>query len=364
MRSPGARGRFVALLLAALIAPGCSPQADGSGTKAGDPATVTLRMADAYANLDQEPAVAAFVDEVERRSHGLLRIEVTHVVGDFQPDFEEQVVHAVASGEFDLAWVGTRAFDAMGVRSFAALTAPLLVDSYALQEEVLRSELPDQMLAGLDGLGVQGLALLAGGLRRPMAVAGPLLSPEDWRGITFAAVRSEGQAATVRALGATPTDVIAGDLDRALHRGEVDGFEKNLLIYSINGLADVAPHVTADVALWPETAVLLADPHRLDRLSTEQAQWLRDAAEDAAGRSAQLVDVDQSLIDHLCARGARFATASPSDLAALQAAVAPVYAQLAGDPATTSAIARIRELKQAVPEAAALQIPPGCTDPV
>jgi hypothetical protein len=59
--------------------------------------------------------------------------------------------------------------------------------------------------------------------------------------------------------------------------------------------------------------------------------------------------------------GARVATASPADLAALRSAFAPVYASLEQDPQTKAFIQRIQALKQSTPAAAPLAIPAGCT---
>ena len=52
----------------------------------------------------------------------------------------------------------------------------MLIDNYALQKAVIDSEIPDHMLSGLDALGVTGLAVLADGLRKPIAVERPLLT--------------------------------------------------------------------------------------------------------------------------------------------------------------------------------------------
>jgi TRAP-type C4-dicarboxylate transport system substrate-binding protein len=339
----------------ALASCGASP-----ATKAGGEATLTLRMADGYAVPELEPAVAAFVDGVRQRSKGLLRVDVTRSYGDFQPNFEQQVVKAVAAGDFDLAWAGTRVLDTLGVTSFQALTAPMLIDSYPLQDAVFRSGIPNEMLPGLDRVGVTGLAVLAGGLRKPVAVARPLRGPRDWRGLTFAALRSDSQARTIRALGATPADVVTTALDEGLQRGTIGGFEKNLLIYASNNNEPSARYVTANVNLWPETAVLLANPGTLGRLTTEQTEWVRAAAADAAARSAALADADQTFVTEGCRRGARFAVASPADLAAMQAAVAPVIAGLEKDPQTEAFINRIRGLKRATPKPSTVQVPAGC----
>ncbi len=71
----------------------------------------------------------------------------------------------VAAGEADLAWVWTHAFDTLGVNAFRALNAPMLIDSYPLQQAVIASDIPGEMLAELDAVGVTGIAVLADGLR-------------------------------------------------------------------------------------------------------------------------------------------------------------------------------------------------------
>src|SRR3954452_2627847 len=119
MRSGGvAKGLSRLLVVGLCLTAGCSALADSGATKAGNRTVVTLRMANGSAILDYVPAVQAFIEGVEHRSHGLLRIDVTNAVGNFEADFEPHIARAVASGEYDLAWLGTRAFDLMGVRSF------------------------------------------------------------------------------------------------------------------------------------------------------------------------------------------------------------------------------------------------------
>ena len=44
----------------------------------------------------------------------------------------------VEAGKADLGWAGSRAFDSVGVPSFDALHAPLLIDSYRARTEGAR----------------------------------------------------------------------------------------------------------------------------------------------------------------------------------------------------------------------------------
>ena len=343
----------------------------GSGARAGDSGTprptdgaadpLVLRLANGYGDLDDLPAVAHFVDRVEELSAGEMVITVADSYGNFAEDVEERIVSHVAAGHMDLAWVGTRAFDTMGVSSFQALTAPMLVDSYALQDELIDSGMTDEMMEGLDDVGVMGLSVLAGGLRKPIGTDGPIIAPADWQGIGFGTYTSQGQEDAIRALGATPARVFGPRREPAVASGTIHGFEMGLAIYQDPKWVDLAPHATANVTLWPQMDVLIVNPDRFETLTQEQQGWLQEAADDAADRSASLADTDARSIEAACQTGARFAMASEDELAALADAFAPVHTDLEGDPQTQAFIEQIQALKRSVSADAEPVIPPGCT---
>jgi hypothetical protein len=162
----------------------------------------------------------------------------------------------------------------------------------------------------------------------------------------FSVIRSRGQAAAIRALGATTTDIWGPARQDAVGAGRVDGFEMHYKLWSLVIAPSAVPYVAANVNLWPETAVLLANPHRLSSLSDSQQRWLQQAAADAAARSTQLYSNEAPLVRALCRRRARFTDASAADLAALRRAFDPVYAHLADDATVKNLISRIEELKR------------------
>jgi TRAP-type C4-dicarboxylate transport system substrate-binding protein len=359
------RTRLVAIALlvfTAVLSAACTV-GSGSGDKAGGSGEpVVLRLSNGYSNLDYEPAVADFVARVEKLSGGTLRVEVVHERGvNSEPGFEQDIVRDVGAGKVDLAWVGTRVFDTLGVKSLQALTAPMLIDSYPLEEAVILSDIPTQMLKSVDKLGVTGLAVFADGLRKPIAVGRPLLGPADWRGLTFAAFRSQGQAEAIQSLGASPSELWGAPLVRGLADGEVQGFEKSLLIYHLSSLETGAPYVTANVNLWPQTVALVANPARLSALSNTQQGWVMQAAREAAVRSTSLVSDESRLVSTECQIGARFANASDADLAALREAFIPVYSLLMTDPQTKTFVESIEELRKKFRFVVGLPIPEGCT---
>lgn len=330
---------------------GGEPAADDQPAEEADE-PVTLRMAHPFA---EEPTIEHFQNAVEIVSDGTLGVQVSQI--DAGPDEEQRIVAAVAAGDLDLGWVGTRAFTELGVTSFDALTAPFLIDSYPLEQAVLDSDIPDQMLAGADELGVTGLAVIGGGLRKPFAVDGPLLGPDDYSGITFRTFQSAGHAEAIAALGATHSGAMAG-VDAAVREGAIQAIENTLRWY---GEIDSrqTPYITANVNLWPQTMALVASPDMLAGLSDSQASSLREAAADTAARSVELSDEDSEKVGVICEWGGRLAEATDTDVAALRQAVQPVYDQLAQDADTAGFISEIENLKESV-AVEPLAIPDGC----
>lgn len=359
------RSTLATLVLAAIVPltwAGCGGEGTGDDKAGGSGTPVVLRLANTNGQLDFTPAVDYFARRVGELSGGELRIEAVHDWGSSSSHAEQQVVRDVSAGEVDLGWVGTRVFDTLGVKSFQALSAPMLVDSYALENAVIEDGITDEMMKAVDELGVVALGVLPDGLRKPIGVARPILGPADWRGISFGTLRSNVQAEAIRVLGATPAQVNRATREKALADGTIQGFETSIWIHQHNfALARLAPYVTSNVTLWPQMDVLVVNPARLEGLTAKQRAWLEEAARAAAARSDAVAAKDARALGDSCAAGARFAEASDADLAALEAAFAPVYARLERDQETKAFIERIRALKASTRAEPALAIPAGCT---
>jgi TRAP-type transport system periplasmic protein len=355
-------GLLLALILGSLTAAGCSPAAGGD--KAGGPAgggAVVLRLANPTSEPSQAPGVADFIRRVGKLSGGSIRIQVINQWGNFAPTNEAQVVHAVAAGTVDLGWVGSEALDVIGVPGLRALSAPMLIDSYPLEAAVLKSGAPVRMLAGLSRVHVTGLAILGDGLRYPIAVRRPLLAPADWRGLSIGTYRSGVQEQAIRALGATPVVAFGPYRIQDLAKKAIQGFELDMLRYVHNVSVSSARYVTLNVALWPLFDVLLANPARLASLTAQQRGWIRQAAQEAAASSVNLVaSHTDAYIKQACTLGARFATATPADLAALSESLSAVYRSLDRDSQTRAFIGQIQQLKAITGRGASPAIPVGC----
>jgi TRAP-type C4-dicarboxylate transport system substrate-binding protein len=285
------------------------------GTRARAPVVLTL------AAHDELYAQATFAAAVERLSGGSMRIRIVEDPRDEQSDYERGIVRGVRSGKAQLGLVGARVWDTMGVTSFQALLAPMLVDSLTLERRALESPLAARALDGVERAGVVGVALLPGTLRRPLGFSRALIRPEDYEGTTVG-IRPGGVAkATFAALGAEAKGSVPGEV------AGLDGTELDLSTIAINGQDEDKATLTENVVLWPRVQTVFANHAAFGALTLAQRQILRRAGRTALGLELARVERDErSALSDVCRRGRlRFVTASPSDRAALRQAVQPVY---------------------------------------
>jgi TRAP-type C4-dicarboxylate transport system substrate-binding protein len=313
---PTAAPAYLAAAVLLVGAAACS-QANGLDKSGGSP-PVRLTFANSDADLGALPAVQYFLDRVKQLSGGQLQIDVRSSWGGGAPGYEPGVLRDVRGGKADLAWLGTRVFDTAGVHSFQALSAPLLVDSYALEKAVLQGPLPARMLVGLQPIGLVGLTVLGDKLRKPFGTKHYLLEPADYAGLAFRTYDSDVQEQAVRALGAHPSDIGWAGLYDALKSGTLQGTETDLRSYTGGGDAAVAPYATVNVNLWPRTTALVANASAFARLTRQQQGWLKRAAAEASTDSLALLGGDEPLLAQSCSQGARPTFASRHDIALLE----------------------------------------------
>src|SRR5215831_14418721 len=342
--------RLLVLLAAMAVLAGCgSPDFDkAGGRQAGHPVVLTLASF-----LVDSSELDRLTNNVWRLSHGTMRIDVKDRWRLGQVRYENGLIGDVRAGKADLGVVGSRAWDSVGVDGFRALVAPLPIDSYALQDRVLRSPMIGQMLAGLRPLGLAGIGVLPGPLRKPLGITRPLLTPADYAGLKIGVQQSLVAGATMRALGATPvwfpvTWPITGFGAAEEHISAIQG----------NQYDKVGKYLTANVNLWPRPLVVFANGKAWAALTPAQRSILtRAVTSDVAAETNVERGDERTDTATLCRRGRlRFLDASAADLAALRRAVQPVYAQLERDTQTRRYISQIEAMRTGIPAEPA----PGC----
>lgn len=327
-----------AVAVVCVAAAGCQGP-DRAGGRVGQRVTVVT-----LANANEAPPnqMAVFADEVAKASGGTLRVEFKNNWRHTEPQAERGIVADVQAGKVDLAWVGARVFDKVGVTSFQPLLAPLLIDNQDLQGKVFDAGIPEQMLGGLSGIGLVGVGVLPGPLRKLLSKGEPLTSREAIRSKKIGIQDSAVAEQTFAALGAT-TMALPGGAKIA----DVDGYEQQLASIEGNHYEEQgAKNVVGNLNLWPRPLVVVAGKKVWDRLTNAQHTALTSAARSAlAPALAASRAEDATAVARLCANGIALPAATSEQLADLRAAVQPVLDKIAAGPKLGAWLHRIEDLK-------------------
>ena len=342
----GIRGVAVVALIALAAAAGCS----GGDKAGGSGGIVTLRLAiDDTPGAPTSPPVKEFARRVQRLSDGRLRIRVgwqaNGTGSDNRKAFDQKTAQKVIGGKYQLGLVPARAWDVLGVKSLQALQAPFLVTSDALLDKVTSDPVAEKMLAGLDRVGVLGLALLPQSLRHPVGFAHPLRSLADFAGAGVSAPRSELTWETLRALGAHPFDYVGDERGPLIDKGELDGVESYL------GGMSALPRpgiVTANVTFFPRADTLVVNERAFERLTDDQRDTLRKAAAATRDHLIASRSTDAEVARTVCGPRVRIVLASDADIRGLVRATRRLVARLERDKGTLRSIQRIVALRGSV----------------
>jgi TRAP-type C4-dicarboxylate transport system substrate-binding protein len=327
----------LALLFATPALAGCFD--GGSATKAGGTAgPLTLRLATDDGGGATATAAHEFARRVNVLSRGQIRIEVAPDAVRPGPEYELNSARAVTSGKADMGLMPARSWERVGVTSLRALDAPLLVTSDALLDEIAAGDVATDMLSGLERVGVAGLALLPVGLEHPVGRDGPLLGPDDYEGKVMLGTKAATPNAVMHELGVTFVQGVMPD--RRRYTAAPVAFVNGSWGATVGNVTFFA---------WADVIAINAGVN--EELDEQQRATLAQAAEQTREWAARSTPSEAQLARDHCETepdaGRSVVLASDADVAALAAAMAPVYAELEHDELTRRVIARIRDLKRA-----------------
>lgn len=312
---------------------------NGASRAAAKP--LVLRFANAHAS--RLPELGWFCEEVESSSNGAIRI--AFVDSWTTPDNvreETSTISGVAKAQADLGWAGTRAFGVLGVRSLDPLQAPMLFDEYTSLGAVCEDELMQEMLLPLERIGLVGLIVLPGGLRKPFAFTRRLLSPRDYEGAKLRIHESLVAGATYRALGADA--VVLSVKQMAGHAIELcDGLDIQCEALAGWGLRG---SITYNVNLWPRTVAIAASRRSFRWLGGPERELLRAASRRTLARALdRLKDQDERDLNAM-PPAVNPITASAEDVEGLRARVEPAHEELRRLPETAEFYTRLVALAE------------------
>lgn len=339
---PWRAGLLVTTTITALLAAtGCGAASDKTGgtDKAGGSVSAAPTQLH-WANTRGDEA-QPFLDRLAEVSGGALNLAGEHQYEQGELRAEVDALHAVQSGQVDVALVPIRAYDFIGVKSFDALMSPMLIDNVALEQQVLSDPVATDMLNGVSSAGLTGIGVVPGPIRVPNGISRRLLGPSSYAGAKIAyspaAVADQG----LRALGADP-------IESAFEGADISGFdglEAQPAAISGNMYDEDVRWITGNVGLWPRPNAIVANKDSWAKLTAEQQGWLLDAAKTAIPGAAELASDTESIANMCRRKRVAFISATDGDIAKLRTAFAPVQTWLRTDSTTAGYLDRIQAIK-------------------
>lgn len=342
-----------AALLLGLVA--CSDDAEPAQAAPKEPVTLRIATNDGP-DTPTGRAIASYARNVDDLSDGKLRVvPVWEAAGPDPDDWDQAVARTVADGTNQLGYIPTRAFDALEVATLQPLQTPFLLTTQERVRTVVESSLADELMEGLDAVGLTGLGLFPEDLRRVFSYGDPMTRPGDLQGRTVRAPRSEMTAAVLRSVGAETVDTSGDAWAAAVEKGEIHAVESSLPF-----LADLGPEQTPTVTagnlvLFPKVNVLVANREAFDGLDGDHRSLLRKAAQVTAADPELAMD-EKAAAEAFCGIGGRVVAADERDLAAMRSAMSRAEPPL--EPRATRALTdQIAELVADLP---AVETVPPC----
>jgi TRAP-type C4-dicarboxylate transport system substrate-binding protein len=299
-----------------------------------------LRLANPYAGTNGIEPVMFFARTLEDATDGEIAVKLLNSWRRGDVSEETSLLTDVARGRAELGWAGTRAFGKLGVHSLDPLQAPFLISSYEAEAAVCAGGVGREMLEPLQQVGLEGIAVLAGELRKPFGLRRPLLDVSDYVGARIRTHASVVGEQTFRLLGAVPI-LLATDQMERIDRHAVDGMDNHCEALASWGYSGT---LTMNANLWPRTVALVMSAAAAQRLGTDERHAVREAgarsADFAASRLVEQEEVDKQA---LVGTAVRCVWADEQQLAELRERVAPVYDELRRDGSTGRLLARVEE---------------------
>jgi TRAP-type C4-dicarboxylate transport system substrate-binding protein len=322
---------------AVVLLAGCTAGAHDSSTidKAGGAsAAITIRV-----GTENEPGrpendpLRTLGDEVARRSGGSMKVQLVDNLELVSDPPRPTTALAAVDGTVDMALTGASSWGNLGATSMQALQAPFVVRS---RDQALRflqdRQLVADLLSGLRPAGVVGVGLIPEDFRLLVDYRKALTSPVDLTGQSIRLRVSTELAAFYRSLGLT-IDVWGNTTD--LREFTVDA--QNFIRLGT---------VVGNLPVYFRFGTLVANPKFWSKLSSEQHQILRDAADAATTYAVAHRTQERSAasISAYCARGGTVNTLTAEQVAGFVAAAKPTIETMRRDPLTARALETLAKL--------------------
>lgn len=289
--------RLVFLMLIVLIVflgacgNGNDEENDTKADNSKDNDTISMKLGHNVSGEDHPYNLAAeyFADLVDEKTNG--DIDITIYPGGQLGD-EVDMLEMVQSGTLDSALISASVFSG-STSVLDGLTIPFLIDSYDTYNEVLKTDVVQEMLDSLEDVDVKGLGFNNAGMRHIGSNIEPIETPDDFSGLKIRVMESPMMLDIFNTLGANSTPMAYGELYSALQTGVIDAHETNLVSFTEENFHEVTDYISL-LGVYHTPNVSIVNLDTFNSLSDEQQVAFEEAGKET---SLWIVEQMQSIDD-------------------------------------------------------------------
>ena len=273
-------------------------------------------------------------EQLEKKSGGKMSMEV---YPSEQLGSERQCLELLQIGSLAMTKVSAAVLENF-VPKIRALSIPYLFRDEAHIKKIQDGPIGREILESCEPFRFRGLTFMDSG-KRSFYTKKPVRTPDDLAGLKIRVQESATAMSMVRNLGGSPTPLAFGELYTALQQGVVDGAENNAPSFYLTRHYEVCKYYTLD----EHTAIpdmLLISTTVWNSLSSEEQQWVQEAADEAKVRQRELwKQSDQESLDAVKAAGVEIII---PDKKPFQEKVAPMVEALRDQPEVYNLVKKIQ----------------------
>lgn len=230
-------------------------------------------------------ALLQFAEKVEERTEGNVKIEVYPLS---QLGAERELTEALTLGTADMS-ISSTAPIANFYPEIGIVDMPFLFSSREHAYKVLDGDVGQDLLKGMENVGLVGLAWGENGFRHITNSKRDIMKPEDLEGLKLRTQENQIHLDAFEALGAKPTPMAWNEALTALQQGVVDGQENPLIVAEVYKLYEAnQTHMTLTGHLY-SPAVFLMSKFTWDKLPKEYQAIISEEAKKAGDFQRELI---------------------------------------------------------------------------
>ena len=217
--------------------------------------------------------IESFKSHLEQISDGKLTLKI---YANGQLGSEREVLELLQIGSVSMTKVSVAAISNF-VPEYRVLGIPYLFKDKNHLFKVLEGKIGKQLLQKGTTSWLRGLCFYDAGSRSFYTKSKFIKEPEDLEGMKIRVMSDKMSVAMVESLGGSPTPMAFGELYTALQQGVVDGAENNAPSFVTSRHFEICKYYSLDAHSYIPDVVLMGTKF-LNRLTTEEQQWVLEAA--------------------------------------------------------------------------------------